>query len=118
MTLDDAVSAKFIQPQILETLKMKVGMGDEVNKNMNVVEAVMAKCLDPNTGQVLDPANEKSVPLEEAVNKGLITPEGAATLRGLLSVTVTTATITKTIKRYVTVKDTGVMSTMAKVSIQ
>ncbi|CAL4125335.1 unnamed protein product, partial [Meganyctiphanes norvegica] len=119
MTLDDAVAAKYIQPQILDTLKMKVGMSDNDNKNMNVVEAVMAKCLDPNTGQVLDPSTRKSVPLEEAVNRGLITPEGAATLRGLLSVTVTTATITKTIKRYVTVQSTGaVTTTVSKVTLQ
>ncbi|XP_071543036.1 uncharacterized protein shot isoform X14 [Panulirus ornatus] len=118
MTLEDAVAAKMIQPQILETLKMNIGMCDNDGKEMNVVEAVLNDCLDPNTGQILDPKTHKAVALEDAVNRRLITPEGAATLRGLLSVTVTTATITKTIKRYVTVKSTGILTTESRITLQ
>ncbi|MPC08720.1 Plectin [Portunus trituberculatus] len=118
MTLEEAVEAKRIQPQILETLKMNIGLVDSDGKEMNVVEAVLSGRLDPNTGQVLDPKTGNAVALEDAVRKKIITPEGAATLRGLLSVTVTTATITKTIKRYVTVKSTGVLTTESKVTLQ
>ena len=118
MTLEEAVEAKRIQPQILETLKMNIGMFDSNGKEMNVVEAVLNGHLDPNTGQVLDPKTGNAVALEDAVRRKIITPEGAATLRGLLSVTVTTATITKTIKRYVTVKSTGVLTTESRVTLQ
>ncbi|KAG7175175.1 Plectin-like 1, partial [Homarus americanus] len=118
MSLEEAVSVKMIQPQILETLKMDIGMTDDEGKEMNVVEAVLKGRLDPNIGQILDPKTGKPVALEDAVNRRLISPEGAATLRGLLSVTVTTATITKTIKRYVTVKSTGIHTTESRVTLQ
>ncbi|KAK3872161.1 hypothetical protein Pcinc_022743 [Petrolisthes cinctipes] len=118
MTLEEAVSAKMIQPQILETLKMNIGICDNEGKEMNVVEAVLNGWLDPNTGQILDPKTGNAVALEEAVKRKIVTPEGAATLKGLLSVTVTTATITKTIKRYVTVKSSGVHMSESRVTLQ
>lgn len=74
---------------------------------MSVLEAVLLGLLDPKSGQLLDPRSKRIVSLEEAIKRGLITPDGAALLTSLLNIAVTTQTVTKTIKRYVTTLQTG-----------
>ena len=56
---------------------------------------------------VLLPSTKSTIPLEIAVEKNLITPMGAAVLKSLLNITVTTATVTQTVKRTIKVSPTS-----------
>lgn len=115
ISIDQAVKQNLVRPEVLEMLNRKIGIRDR-GRELTVLEAV-AKCyLDPKTGQVLDPKNRKPLPLDEAVRRRLISPEGAALLGSLLAITVTTQTVTKTIKRYVTITSSGVTTSDIKMS--
>ncbi|KAL1415469.1 hypothetical protein MTO96_006813 [Rhipicephalus appendiculatus] len=85
----------------------KIGLKDDTGRELTLSEAVFEGLIDPNTGQIRDRKTKLPIPLKEALAKGVITPEGAALLRGLLRITVSTATVTKTITRYVTVSSHG-----------
>ncbi|XP_037085111.1 uncharacterized protein LOC119105730 [Pollicipes pollicipes] len=104
--LDEAVTQRYIQPQINEMLARPIGI-HEGGHELTVFRAVLRTRLDPQTGQVTDPETLEPMPLEEAVHRRHITPEGASLLKSMLNITVTTATVTKTIKRYVTVTSQG-----------
>ncbi|XP_022239565.1 microtubule-actin cross-linking factor 1-like isoform X12 [Limulus polyphemus] len=110
MTFDEATTRKFIQPQITEMMNKKIGVKDDKGKELTILEAVFKGLLDAKTGQVREPRTKKPLPLKEAIEKNIITPEGAAILKSLLNITVTLATVTKTITRYVTVTSQGVTS--------
>lgn len=115
ISLDQAVKQNLARPEVLEMLSRKIGIRDR-GRELTVLEAV-AKCyLDPKTGQVLDPKNRKPLPLDEAVRRRLISPEGAALLGSLQAITVTTQTVTKTIKRYVTITSSGVTTSDIKMT--
>lgn len=115
ISLDQAVKQNLVRPEVLEMLSRKIGIRDR-GRELTVLEAV-AKCyLDPKTGQLLDPKDRKLLPLDEAVRRRLITPEGAALLGSLLAITVTTQTVTKTIKRYVTITSSGVTTSDIKMT--
>lgn len=114
MTLEEGVEKKLVQPQVLEMLNRKIGIRDDKGKELTVMEAVMKKRVDPRTGQILDGGHPIS--MDDALQNNMITPEGAAMLGSLLDITVTTSTITKTIKRYVTVTSSGVTNTEVTMS--
>ncbi|XP_022258337.1 titin homolog, partial [Limulus polyphemus] len=107
MTLEEATTKRFIQPQVAEMMNQKIGLKDNKGKELTVFQAVIKGLLDPKTGQVRELKTKKPVPLKEAVEKKIITPEGAAVLKSLLNITVTMATVTKTVTRYVTVTSQG-----------
>lgn len=106
VSMEEAMNQGHVRPEVLEMLNRGIGVTDK-GKEVSVLEAVLLELLDPKTGQLLDPRSKKPVPLEEAIKRGLITPDGAALLASLLNITVTTQTVTKTVKRYVTVTETG-----------
>ncbi|XP_074102796.1 dystonin-like protein short stop isoform X15 [Cotesia typhae] len=106
VSFNEAVKSGHARPEVMEMLNRGIGV-TENGKEISVLEAVLFELLDPKTGQLLDPRSKKPVPLEDAIKRGLITPDGAALLASLLNITVTTQTVTKTIKRYVTVTETG-----------
>ncbi|XP_076320048.1 microtubule-actin cross-linking factor 1, isoforms 1/2/3/4/5-like isoform X3 [Tachypleus tridentatus] len=110
MTFEEATTRKFIQPQITEMMNKKIGVKDDKGKELTILQAVFKGLLDAKTGQVREPRTKKPLPLKEAIEKNIITPEGAAILKSLLNITVTLATVTKTITRYVTVTSQGVTS--------
>ncbi len=101
LTFSEAADKGLIQSQLLEMLRKKVGIKDSNGKEMNLLEAVTDGKIDPNSGLVIDQGS--TIPLEKALQKGLISPMGAAVLKSLLSITVTTATVTETVKRYIKV---------------
>ena len=99
MTLHEAVEKDYIQPQLLDMLEKPVGIV-VLGTELNLLQAVMNRRLDPLSGLLLDPAaTNTTLPLEVAVAKGLISPMGAAILKSLLNITVTTATVTQTVRR-------------------
>ncbi|XP_018398747.1 PREDICTED: plectin-like [Cyphomyrmex costatus] len=106
VSLSEAEEQGYIRPEVLEMLSHGIGI-TENGRETSVLEAVLLGLLDPKSGQLLDPRSKRIVPLEEAIKRGLITPDGAALLTSLLNIAVTTQTVTKTIKKYVTTLQTG-----------
>ena len=96
----EAGQRKLIQAQLLDMLKKPVGLSGEKKKDMCILEAVMEKRIDPATGLLLDKSG-KNIPMERALQSDQITPRGAAVLKSLLNITVTTATVTHTVRRQV-----------------
>lgn len=106
VSLNDAIERGEARPEVMEMLNRGIGV-TENGVEVSVLEAVLHHLLEPQSGQLLDPRTGRTVPLEEAIKRGLITPDGAALLASLLNITVTTQTVTKTIKKYVTITETG-----------
>ena len=106
LSLNEATEQGYARPEVMEMLNRGIGI-IERGQEVSVIEAVLLGLLDPQSGQLLDPRTKKIVPLEEAIRRGLITPDGAALLASMLNITVTTQTMTKTIKKYVTITETG-----------
>ncbi|XP_076672194.1 dystonin-like protein short stop isoform X34 [Andrena cerasifolii] len=94
VSLADAEERACVRPEVSEMLNRGIGIVEE-GKEITLLEAVFSDLLDPKTGLLLDPRTKKPVALENAIKRGLITPDGAALLTGLLNVTVTTQTVTK-----------------------
>ena len=106
MTLHEASDKDYIQNQLLDMLERPIGivvMGTE----LTLLQAVMNKRLDPLSGLLIDPASKHTLPLEVAVSNNLITPMGAAVLKSLLNITVTTATVTQTVRRTIKVSSSA-----------
>ncbi|XP_076173651.1 dystonin-like protein short stop isoform X27 [Ptiloglossa arizonensis] len=94
VSLAEAEKQRYVRPEVSEMLNRGIGIVEE-GREITFLEAVFSERLDPKTGLLLDPRTKKPVPLENAIKRGLITPDGAALLTGLLNVTVTTQTVTK-----------------------
>ncbi|XP_076765738.1 dystonin-like protein short stop isoform X1 [Xylocopa sonorina] len=94
VSLAEAEERGFVRPEVSEMLNRGIGIVEE-GREITLLEAVFAELIDPKTGLLLDPRSKKLVPLENAIKRGLITPDGAALLTGLLNVTVTTQTVTR-----------------------
>lgn len=99
--LEEAVKLGLVRPEVLEMLQRKIGIKSG-GKELSVIGAVVKNYLDPKMGVVLEKKTKRGLPLDQAVKKKIITPEGAALLNSLLNITLTTQTVTKTIKRYST----------------
>ena len=102
MTLQEASDKDFIQPQLLEMLERPIGIS-VLGSELTLMQSVMNKRLDPMSGLLIDTTTKATVPLEAAVQKKLITSMGAAVLKSLLNITVTTATVTQTVRRTIKV---------------
>lgn len=101
ISFEEAAKLGLVRSEVLNVLQRKIGVKSN-GKELTVLEAVVKGYLDPKIGLLLDQKTKMCVPLEDAVNKKLISPEGAALLNSLLNITLTTQTVTKTIKRYST----------------
>ena len=102
MTLQEAADKDFIQKQLLEMLERPIGI-TVLGNELTLIQAVMNKRLDSMSGLLIDTSTKATVPLEAAVEKKLITGMGAANLKSLLNITVTTATVTQTVRRTIKV---------------
>lgn len=104
--LEDCTKVSIVRPEVLEMFNRKIGIYDN-GKEFSVLDAVFQNILDPKTGHLLDASTKKPIPFNKAVEINMITPEGAALLNSLLNITLTLQTVTKTVKRYVTVTNTN-----------
>lgn len=104
--LEDCPKVSIVRPEVLEMFNRKIGIF-ESDKELSVLDAVFKNILDPKTGYLLDSTTKKPIPFNKAVEMNIITPEGAALLNSLLNITLTLQTVTKTVKRYVTVTNTN-----------
>ncbi|KAI5641273.1 spectrin repeat domain-containing protein [Phthorimaea operculella] len=100
--LEDCTKVAIIRAEVLEMFNRKIGIYEN-GKELSVLDAVFKNVLDPKTGHLLDAQTKKPIPFNKAVEINMITPEGAALLNSLLNITLTLQTVTKTVKRYVTV---------------
>lgn len=104
--LSQGISMELVRPEVYEMLMKKIGVSHPVNGNeLTVLDLVCLDLIDPKSGYLLDPETKVIVPLDRAIERKLITPEGALLLSSLLNITLTTETVTKTIKRYVTITE-------------
>lgn len=103
--LEDCTKVSIVRPEVLEMFNRQIGIYEN-GKELTVLDAVFKNILDPKTGHLLDGTTKKPIPFNKAVEINMITPEGAALLNSLLNITLTLQTVTKTVKRYVTVTNT------------
>ena len=80
-------------------LRKPIGINGDKRKDISLLDAVLEGRLDTCSGLPIDKATLKTIPMEKALQNDVITPRGAAVLKSLLNITVTTATVTQTVKR-------------------
>lgn len=103
--LSVAIEKGLIRPEFYEMIIRPIGVFDATGKELSVLDLVYYDLIDPKSGFLLHPKTKAIVPLDHAIESKLITPEGALLLSSLLNITLTTETVTKTIRRYVTITD-------------
>lgn len=107
VSLPEAVELGLVRPEVFEMLSRKVGVfeGGRRGNELCVLDLVLYDWIDPKSGFLLDPQTRSIIPLDDAIRDNVITADGALLLSSLLNITLTTETVTKTIKRYVTVTE-------------
>ncbi|GFW43673.1 hypothetical protein TNCV_4770221 [Trichonephila clavipes] len=103
MSMQNGIERKLVIQQVYEMLARSIGIHDERGNELSLLDCVLKGIINPETGYLLDPDTKHSLRLVEAVERNLITEEGAVTLKSLLNITVTLTSITKTTTRYVTI---------------
>ncbi|XP_055907399.1 uncharacterized protein LOC129942467 isoform X23 [Eupeodes corollae] len=103
-TLEIGIREGLVRPEVYEMFNRGVGVHDASGKELSVLDLVYHELIDPKTGYLLDAKAGTTLALDTAIQRKFITPEGALLLSSLLNITLTTETVTKTIKRYVTVR--------------
>ena len=96
----EAAEKGLIQRELLDMLRRPIGVQGPRGE-LTLLEAVSEGRIDPHSGLVIDPATTNTVPMDRAEQRGMISPEGAAQLKSLLNITVTTATVTQSVRRFV-----------------
>lgn len=104
LTLDEGLEAGLIRPEVFSMLMRHIGVFDSDENELRVIDLAFHKRIDPVSGYLLSQKTGEKLPLDNAIELDLITASGALLLSSLLSITLTTETITKTIKRYVTIR--------------
>lgn len=105
LTLDEGLELGLVRPEVFSMLMRHIGVFNKDKNELRVIDLVFYKLIDPNSGYLLGPESGAQIPLNDAIELQLITASGALLLSSLLSITLTTETITKTIKRYVTIRE-------------
>ena len=106
--IPEGIEQDLIRPEVIEMLNRKIGVFNDQNEELSVFDLVLHDLIDPKTGYLLDTNKTTIVPLNQAIEKEIITPEGALLLSSLLNITLTTETVTKFVKRYITIANTQV----------
>ena len=111
----EASQKDLLQPQLLEMLKKPIGIySADKKRELSLLEAVNEGLIDTHSGLLIDTSTNKTLPMDKAFELQLISPIGVAVLKSLLNITVTTATVTQTVKRYIQVsqseRDSGAIT--------
>lgn len=104
LSLEDALEEGLVRPEVFSMLMRHIGVFDNDKIELRVIDLPFNKLIDPLSGYLLGPKSGEKIPLDDAIELQLITSSGALLLSSLLNITLTTETITKTIKRYVTIR--------------
>ncbi|XP_070065965.1 uncharacterized protein shot isoform X26 [Drosophila virilis] len=102
--LEVAVGEGLVRQEVYEMFSRGIGVHNASGKELSVFDLVYHNLIDPKTGYLLDPKTGETVPLDSAIERKFITPEGGLLLSSLLNITLTTETVTRTINRYVTIR--------------
>ncbi|TMW45959.1 hypothetical protein DOY81_008958 [Sarcophaga bullata] len=102
--LENAVNDGLIRPEVYEMFNKGIGVYNASGKELNLFDLCYHNLIDSKTGYLLDPKTGETVPLDLAIERKFITPEGALLLSSLLNITLTTETVTRTINRYVSIR--------------
>ncbi|XP_033233371.1 plectin isoform X46 [Drosophila pseudoobscura] len=105
--LEVAVGEGLVRQEVYEMFNRGIGVHNASGQELSVFDLVYHNLIDPKTGYLLDPKTGdgvETVPLDTAIERKFITPEGALLLSSLLNITLTTETVTRTINRYVTIR--------------
>lgn len=94
-----------VRNEVHEMLNRRVGVFMNGNE-LTVFDLVLNDLIDPKSGYLIE--KNAIVPLNDAIEKGIITPEGALLLSSLLNITLTTETLSKIEKRYITIAQTHI----------
>lgn len=105
ISLSAGVESGLVRPEVFEMLSRPIGVFDASGKELTVLDLVYFDLIDPKSGYLLHPKTKAVVPLDHAIESKLITADGALLLSSLLNITLTTETVTKTIRRYVTITE-------------
>lgn len=105
ITLSEGLQAGVVRSEVNEMLSRRVGVF--MNEcELTVLDLVLYDLIDPKSGYLID--NSQFLPLNHAIERKIITPEGALLLSSLLNITLTTETVTKMEKRYITIANTQI----------
>lgn len=104
-SLSDGIGMGVVRPEVNEMLNRRVGVFMN-GRELSVLDLVLYDLIDPKSGYLID--NSQFVPLNQAIERKIITPEGALLLSSLLNITLTTETVTKMEKRYITIANTQI----------
>lgn len=105
ISLSAGVESGLIRPEVFEMLSRPIGVFDAKGKELTVLELVYFDLIDPRSGYLLHPKTKVVLPLDQAIESKLITADGALLLSSLLNITLTTETVTRTVRRYVTITE-------------
>ncbi|XP_054090020.1 microtubule-actin cross-linking factor 1 isoform X18 [Zeugodacus cucurbitae] len=105
--LDVAVRRNMVRQEVYEMFTKCIGVHDARGNELTVIDLCYHNLIDHKTGYLLDPKTGKNVPLDLAIEKKFISPEGALFLSSLLNITLTTETVTRTVNRYVSIQTTS-----------
>lgn len=105
ITLDEGIENNLVRGEVIEMLSRRVGVFNENGKEYNVLDLVLNDLIDPKSGYLID-SDKNIIPLNQAIDRKIITAEGALLLSSLLNITLTTETLTKYEKRYITIANT------------
>lgn len=105
ISLTNAAESGLVRSEFFEMINRAIGVHDATGRELTVMDLVYFDLIDPKSGFLLHPKTKAIVPLDRAIESKLITPEGALLLSSLLNITLTTETVTKTIRRYVTITE-------------
>lgn len=103
VSISEGIEKDLIRPEVNEMLNRRVGVFDNKRKELSVLDLVLYDMIDPKSGYLLDFNKETFVPLNLAIDREMITPEGALLLSSLLNITLTTERVTNIEKRYITI---------------
>lgn len=108
VSIEEGIGMNLVRPEVYEMMNRRVGVFDENDHEISVLDLVLYDLINPKSGYMLDYNKETIVPLNHAIERKMITPEGALLLSSLLNITLTTETVQKVEKRYITIANTQV----------
>ena len=108
VSVEKGIELNLVRPEVFEMMNRRVGVFDEEDHEISVLDLVLYDLIDSKSGYLLDYDKQTVVPLNQAIERKMITAEGALLLSSLLNITLTTETVTNTEKRFITIANTRI----------
>lgn len=108
VSIEKGIELSLVRSEVSEMMNRRVGVFDEEDHEISVLDLVLYDLIDSKSGYLLDYDKQTIVPLNQAIERKMITAEGALLLSSLLNITLTTETVTNTQRRYINIANTRV----------